>query len=126
MHITVNFLLLISFLWRMIQKKEKFRCRNCGYCCTLLVLLSEGEIDRIKKLGYEENEFVGTDGRGRKRLRMKSYYCYFMGLHKGESFCRIYEARPKICRDFPFFKNHTAECMPPRLFDDGVFGSRKG
>lgn len=105
----------------MRQKKESFRCRNCGYCCTLIVLLKKDDIERIRKMGYSEEDFTETDRLGRKRVRMKNYYCYFLGLHKGETFCRIYPGRPQVCRDYPFMKKGTQECFPPRLFDDEVF-----
>ncbi|PIN87020.1 hypothetical protein COV19_01730 [Candidatus Woesearchaeota archaeon CG10_big_fil_rev_8_21_14_0_10_44_13] len=105
----------------MFQKKDRFQCRNCGYCCTLIVLLKKEDIERIKKLGYDDSDFVETDALGRKRIRMKNYYCHFLGLHKGETFCRIYHARPQVCRDYPFTKKGAQECFPPRLFDDEMF-----
>ncbi|MFO8015729.1 MAG: YkgJ family cysteine cluster protein [Candidatus Woesearchaeota archaeon] len=104
----------------MIQRKDSFKCRNCGYCCMQIVLLSKKDIERIKEAGYDEREFVEEDALGRKRIRMKNYYCYFLGLHKGETFCRIYHVRPKICRDYPFLKEGTAECCPPIDFDLGA------
>lgn len=104
----------------MHQQKSKFRCLNCGYCCTLVVILSKDDIERIKKLGYNEADFAENDRLGRKRVRMKNYYCYFLGLHKGESFCRIYNERPQVCRDYPFFRKGTQECLVPRLFDDAL------
>ena len=111
----------------MLQKKDSFRCRSCGYCCTLIVPLKKDDIEKIKKLGYKEEDFVEVTPFGDRRIRMKNYYCYFLGLHKGETFCRIYEARPKICGDYPFFRDHIGECFPPRLFDDIKFpGENKG
>ena len=110
-----------------IQKKSNFKCRSCGYCCTLIVPLKKEDIERIKKLGYDEKDFAEATPFGDRRIKMKNYYCYFLGLHKGETFCRIYEARPSICKDYPFFKDHTGECFPPRLFDDIKFpGENKG
>lgn len=106
----------------MLQKKDKFKCRNCGYCCTLLVLPSKAEIERIREAGYKEEDFLETDPLGRKRMKMRNYYCHFLGLHKGETFCRIYDIRPKTCRDYPFFKEGTAECMPPKMFDEMSLG----
>ena len=104
----------------MIQKPETFKCRHCGYCCTQIVVLSKKDIDRIKKLGYREEDFVEKDRQGRKRIRMPNYYCYFLGLRQGKTFCRIYDARPETCRKYPFFRGCTAECMPPKLFDDRI------
>ena len=104
----------------MIQKKEKFQCRNCGYCCTQIVIPSKKEIEAITEAGYAPDEFLEQDRQHRKRIRMKNYFCYFLGLHKGETFCRIYKERPKTCRDYPFFKGCTAECLPSKLFDDGL------
>lgn len=105
----------------MKQKKDKFKCRDCGYCCTLIVELTNKEIEQIKKAGYDEEEFAEVGPSGKKRIKLKNYYCYFLGLHRGETFCRIYKARPKICRDYPFLKAGTEECFPPRLFDDDMF-----
>ena len=104
----------------MLQKKDKFKCRNCGYCCTQIVVLSKEDIKRLSDAGYDPNEFAEDDHLGRKRIRMKNYYCYFLGLHKGETFCRIYRYRPETCKEYPFFKGCTAECMPPKMFKDGL------
>ncbi len=104
----------------MKQKISSFRCRHCGYCCTQIVVLSRKDIERIKKLGYNERDFAEEDHLGRKRIKIPSYYCYFLGLRDGKTFCRIYEARPETCRKYPFFEGYTAECMPPKLFDDGI------
>ena len=102
----------------MIQKKEKFKCRNCGYCCTQIVIPTKKEINQIQKAGYDPEDFLERDRNKRQRIKMKNYYCYFLGLSKGETFCRIYHIRPKVCRQYPFFKGVTAECMPPKMFDD--------
>jgi len=93
----------------MKQKKDKFRCRNCGYCCTLIVELSKGDIKRISDMGYDEKDFVETGPSRNKRIKLNNYYCYFLGLLKGETFCKIYKGRPKVCQDYPFLGKDTAE-----------------
>lgn len=105
----------------MKQTKENFRCRRCGYCCTQIVVLSPKELEEIKQLGHDENAFSTIDDTGRKRLRRLGYYCYFMTLDKGVASCKIYDKRPKICRQYPFFGKKTAECFPSRFSPGVVF-----
>ncbi len=106
----------------MIPKKENFECTHCGYCCTLTVLPTEKEIERIKAVGYDDKDFITVDRKGRKRLKQVNGYCYFLKVEHGLSSCSIYPARPEPCKKYPFFEDYTAECEPPRVFDVKFLG----
>ncbi|MFC1755553.1 YkgJ family cysteine cluster protein [Thermoproteota archaeon] len=104
----------------MKQTQDRFKCRNCGYCCTQIVVLSDDDLERIKQAGYDESEFVEDDRLDRKRIKMKNYFCYFLGLNKGETFCRIYKYRPSVCRIYPFFEGCTADIPgSPKMYGFG-------
>ena len=92
---------LIGFLFkvRLGLKKNSFVCAQCGNCCRLrFIELNKEDIERIKSAGHKDfydkikNEFMLKRNKGR---------CVF--LNNNDS-CSIYEIRPQVCRDFPFFK----------------------
>ncbi|MBW2999124.1 YkgJ family cysteine cluster protein [Candidatus Woesearchaeota archaeon] len=100
----------------MFPKKEKFKCKRCGFSCMQIVVLSDKEIEEIKKAtNLPEEEFVDEDSLGRKRLKIINYYCYFLTIDKGIASCKIYAHRPEVCRKYPFFDSGTSECYPPRI-----------
>jgi len=73
---------------------KDFECLHCGFCCKLEVTLDRDDIKRIRNAGQrhfyrkKQNEFF---------LRKRGKYCVFYSDK-----CRIYDARPRICRMFPF------------------------
>ena len=114
----------------MFQKPQTFVChRGCGYCCTNIVVLTKQDIARIKKMGFQEKDFIETDSLGRKRLKRDKYedaFCHFFAWKKGskdiggkEAVCTIYKNRPEVCRKYPFFEDAVGECCPPKLFLEG-------
>lgn len=97
----------------MKQSPETFSCNRCAYSCMQLVLLSDADIERIEKhTGLEEGEFVDVDDIGRKWLKMDGKYCSFLSWDRGVATCSIHEARPEVCRKYPFFEDGVAECDP--------------
>jgi len=104
-------------------RKIKFKCefRECGSrCCrNNLVVLNEDDVKKFSESGIsieeittqmELNQFLKTFGspampvlEGLKVLYIKkdsSGNCVFLDADAG--FCRIYDARPYLCREFPF------------------------
>ena len=75
-------------------------CTECGYCCTLALRLSSDDIDRIKKLGPKESDFVEVRGATR-HMKSVNNYCIFLEIQKGKARCQIYDARPRQCIDYP-------------------------
>ena len=86
-----------------------FKCRNCGTCCTGdpgTVYVSSVEIDDIARFfGITVTETIS-----RYLYPYKDSYslkendagecCFY------ENGCRVYDARPKQCRTYPFWLNN--------------------
>jgi len=75
-------------------------CKNCGKCCrnVIGVRVSEEEIQEIEKLGYAREEFLDEDGLIRT---VPGHGCYFLVIKTdGTARCRIYGARPQICKAY--------------------------
>lgn len=73
------------------------KCSNCGQCCTDILPMSRGEIQRIrdyirKHQIKEQKHFVPT------AVPVIDWTCPFR--NNSERKCMIYEVRPEICRDF--------------------------
>ncbi|QSZ67992.1 YkgJ family cysteine cluster protein [Methanofollis aquaemaris] len=97
-------------------RERGFRCTRCGACCSEvsegsnLVILSPGEVRQVAKaadlppgeVAEPYPEFL--DGPGKSRytfdwcLNRDEGHCRFL---EGEK-CRVYAARPWICRTYPF------------------------
>ncbi|RLI82312.1 YkgJ family cysteine cluster protein [Archaeoglobales archaeon] len=75
-------------------------CRTngyCGKCCYETEMpLTAGDIERIKALGFDEDDF-SVVVEGVRRLRNVKGACYFLKDNK----CTIYENRPIGCRIYP-------------------------
>ncbi len=110
----------------MLDQKTFVCDRKCGECCIkLIVKLNKPDIKRIKKLGCKENDFVELDyhllKQGMCVLKKKSDYndgCIFLERNKqGLYSCKIYNARPLVCKEYPFLKrNAKTETCKPKLF----------
>lgn len=100
-----------------------FSCHHCNHCCTEVVCLpTPWDVRRITKMtGKEPDEFIEflepdeieevdmddatwLDVDGDKYImalkRSTTTGCHF--LNKETKFCSIYEARPLLCRLYPF------------------------
>ncbi|MFQ6055714.1 MAG: YkgJ family cysteine cluster protein [Methanosarcinales archaeon] len=74
------------------------QCRRCGVCCThLVVRVSQADINRLKKIGYKEEEFIRDDC-----LKLNDGGCVFLRKNSSEYRCAIHPYRPLACRRFPF------------------------
>ncbi len=89
----------------------RFKCTGCGRCCTGFpgaVWVTDEELQKISALlkeGVEEvkekyTRLIGDNERRSLKEVGKSYDCIFLVDKK---FCRIYEARPKQCRTYPWW-----------------------
>src|SRR3989344_9471594 len=78
---------------------NKLKCNNCGYCCTLLLNLTEKDVDRIKE-AHKEDDFT-YDDLGRKYMKLINGKCFFLRKNNKGYYCEIYNNRPKICRLYP-------------------------
>lgn len=90
----------------------RFKCTGCGGCCTGVpgyVWLSSEDIERlIAHLELSHEAFFETycrKAKGRWSLKelLPHYDCIFL---KNGKECSVYEARPKQCRTFPWWKEN--------------------
>jgi len=77
-------------------------CKRCGYCCTLRVRLSFIELLRILFKGYRKKDFIIKDMMRRNCIKQfENKDCYFLIKKNGKTACKIYDIRPKMCREYP-------------------------
>jgi Fe-S-cluster containining protein len=70
---------------------------ECVACCLETEMpLTEADVERIEKLGFERDEFTLKVG-GETRLRNRRGRCFFLE----EGVCRVYASRPDGCRIYP-------------------------
>ena len=82
---------------RLYGKRNKFRCRQCGTCCRFkTVPVTADDIRRLESAGY--TDFVLT--KPELSLRRVNGRCVFVKDDK----CTVYEHRPNVCREYPFFR----------------------
>ncbi len=95
--------------------EKDFRCRGCGFCCQLDVVLSNRDVSRLKNAGYDG--FTRVD-KGELILNKKGTHCMFYE----SGMCSVYEYRPDICRRFPFKKDGSInrQCRQMRDFSSQV------
>jgi Fe-S-cluster containining protein len=102
--------------------KEDFECdRHCGQCCKKFIIrVNREEVEKIRKLGYKDEDFLDRDLSYTHKfiLKLDDNGCVFLKKHKdGRYSCVIYEDRPKICRQYPFFsKNKIESCLPEKMY----------
>lgn len=97
---------------------NNFVCKRCGECCRSPRLYNL-DIERIKKSGYKEEDFIYTDNFRNNYMKDKNGWCIFLKRGKTTS-CKIYGARPKICRLYPagFVGFVGGDCRPIELAFD--------
>jgi hypothetical protein len=92
----------------------RFECTGCGHCCTgepgyVYVTKAEiAELARAVGLGPAEfeAEFVRRVGRRRSLRELPNGDCVmFDNLTRR---CRVYHARPRQCRTWPFWESNLA------------------
>ena len=98
--------------------KNKFKCKRCGECRNL-PRLSKKDIQRIEKLGFKKEYFVEKDFRNINYMKEGNEKCIFLKRNK-KAGCKIYKARPDICRLYPT-KLMNNDCKPETLTSDRLF-----
>lgn len=80
------------------------RCKDCGWCCSScnVLLLDEDVIRLCKYLGIKFEEFYDKYMDKETVLNYLVFPCPFIDTNKGMEKCKVYDARPKVCRTFPF------------------------
>jgi len=86
------------------MRNLRFKCKRCAiFCCKLGgPTLSLKDVERLKKAGYKEAEFLDDAHAGLKNKADGS--CIFLQLDKKRHFyeCSVYDSRPALCRLYPF------------------------
>ena len=101
---------------------KNFKCKRCGQCCRTPRLYKK-DIERIIKAGHKEKDFIYTDNFNNNYTRDKKAWCLFLRKGKTAS-CKIYQARPKICRQYPS-ELVNGSCKPVELAFDKYLEKRK-
>ncbi len=100
----------------MSLNPKTFSCSKCGQCCRMIVKLNQKDINRIKKLGHKEEDFVMNDPLGAKFkvLKQKNAICVFVKKENNNFVCSIYAHRPGVCKKYPFMKLNCKieDCKP--------------
>jgi Fe-S-cluster containining protein len=75
-------------------------CSHCGVCCEKTeMMLSNTDVERLERLGYDRQKFVRYDRHGFARLRNRHGLCVFYDVEKCR--CQTYGQRPSGCRIYP-------------------------
>jgi Fe-S-cluster containining protein len=75
-------------------------CSHCGICCEKTeMMLSNADIERLERLGYNRQKVTRYDKYGFARLRNRHGFCVFYDIVKRR--CKIYKQRPLGCRIYP-------------------------
>jgi Fe-S-cluster containining protein len=75
-------------------------CSNCGVCCTETeMMLSQKDIERLEKRGFNRGYFVRIVKQGYAQLKNRGGYCVFYDLKNRK--CCVYQDRPSGCRVYP-------------------------
>jgi Fe-S-cluster containining protein len=82
---------------RLYLKRGRFSCMMCGTCCRFRVIpLTKEDVRRLESGGHRDF----TTKKGELCLKRAMGRCVFSKDDK----CSVYELRPAVCREFPFFK----------------------
>ncbi len=91
-------------------------CAKCGGCCKNFpfVALSVDEIGALSAFtGLEAVAFADSDRNlnpGHFLKFQKSGSCVFLKEEAGNYACSVYEARPGVCRSYPFTPTQDKVC----------------
>jgi Fe-S-cluster containining protein len=67
------------------------------------MMLSNADVERLEKVGYDRRKFTRYDKHGFAKLRNCRGFCVFYDAV--ERRCKIYEQRPEGCRIYPVVYN---------------------
>lgn len=107
--------------------RDKHECLGCGRCCHCYPIKVDGEDIRVMAfhLGLSVKEFKQKytkpyPGDARWSTFKNTEVCDFLD---GNNKCKIYKARPKICRDYPLMRGTRIpqECAKLNELVAGLF-----
>lgn len=92
----------------------RFQCSQCGDCCTGapgFVWVNQEEIEKLaRKMGLEpeafERLYVRQVGNRKSLVELPNGDCALFDSEARK--CTVYEARPRQCRSWPFWKSNVA------------------
>lgn len=95
------------------MSEKSFTCRRCGHCCHGRGGIVVGQRDLPRLLAYfkmEKEEFLQKyteefDGKP-TLITGDDEYCFFFKEGAG---CTIHEARPDVCRAWPYFRGNLID-----------------
>jgi Fe-S-cluster containining protein len=109
-------------------------CQACGECCRRFpyIEVSQADIDElVRYTGLRPDAFVNAKGETPEvhflRFR-ENGDCVFLDEDDGRLSCRVYEARPGICRTYPADSAQDERCEVNQRLSvayRGSEGSRK-
>ncbi|MFH1056134.1 MAG: YkgJ family cysteine cluster protein [Candidatus Altiarchaeota archaeon] len=105
---------------RLYVRRDKFRCRMCGTCCRFSVIpLTPEDVKRLEVGGYKD---FSEKRNGELALKRLNGRCLFVKDDK----CTVYEHRPQVCREFPFFKLYGIGYAEKASFCPGMEALKNG
>lgn len=104
---------------RRLLPSPLFVCRRCGHCCHGRggIVIGPRDLPRLAAhLGLSESEFLArcTETRlGKPVLRCgDNGYCMYYREGRG---CAVHEARPDVCRAWPYFRGNLIDAVSFRM-----------
>lgn len=75
-------------------------CSHCGVCCEKTeMMLSNADVERLEKVGYNKQKFMRYDRHGFARMKNCRGVCIFYDTEKRR--CKAYRRRPSGCQIYP-------------------------
>lgn len=75
-------------------------CSHCGVCCEKTeMMLSNADVERLEKVGYNKQKFMRYDRHGFARMKNCRGLCIFYDTEKRR--CKTYRRRPSGCQIYP-------------------------
>ncbi len=106
-----------------------FECRKCGQCCEGRggIVVSPSDLQRLcLYLEVDARTFserYGETRNGKLNIRVGADdCCVFFDSGSG---CRVHEAKPDICRAWPFFRGNLVDAQSLSLAKEYCAGIRK-
>jgi uncharacterized protein len=91
-------------------------CQKCGKCCKghPFIELTEKEVNLLEEqTGLTQDQFTCIKNKetGEYFFKFKKNgECVFLTKKNGNHSCSVYNARPKICRDYPSTSEQKETC----------------
>ena len=110
------------------SQREAFDCRMCGHCCHGEggIVVSPTDLDRLcGHTGLSPVDFAATyceQRNGKLKIRTgEDRNCIFFEAGQG---CSVHEAKPDICRAWPYFRGNLVDRESLELAKDFCTGIR--